>query len=74
MPLRLALQEVEMHHSNFPESDFYQLIGAFEAISKEPSQFRRRFWLVSIAGYFGIPKAEFRKLFEIWLLEQGGKA
>lgn len=59
---------------SFPQSNFVQLIDAFEAIAKEPSQFRQRFWLVSIAGYFGIPRAEFRRLFELWLAERGEEA
>lgn len=55
---------------SFPSSEFDQLVKTFESIAAERSAFKRRFWLVSIASRFGLPKSEFRKLFDLWLLER----
>jgi hypothetical protein len=51
------------------DRDFDQLCRSFEAIAQQQSTLRRRFELCKVAPFFGIPRSEFRRLFEIWLLE-----
>lgn len=51
------------------DSDFDRLIASFESIAQAKSTLRRRFELCKDASYRGIPKAEFRKLFELRLVE-----
>jgi hypothetical protein len=52
------------------QADFEQLTQSFEAIATITSPTRKRFSLNKTAPYYGLPRAEFRKLFEVWLLEQ----
>jgi hypothetical protein len=54
------------------EADFERLTQSFEAIATIPSPTRKRFSLNKIAPYHGLPRAEFRKLFEVWQLEKAG--
>lgn len=51
-------------------ADFERLIQSFRAIATIPNPIERRFRLNRVAPYHGLPRAEFRKLFELWQLEQ----
>lgn len=51
------------------DSDFNRLIAAFRAIAKIDSPLRKRFTLIKISSYFGVPRSEFRKLYQLWLDE-----
>lgn len=51
-------------------ADFERLIQSFRAIATIKGQTERRFRLNRVATYHGLPRAEFRKLFELWQLEQ----
>ena len=52
-----------------PEPEFDQMLRAFGHIHKSRSALKRRWRLNKICGYFGLPRAEFRKLYEIWVSE-----
>ncbi|MGK7910196.1 MAG: hypothetical protein AB4050_01755 [Synechococcus sp.] len=53
--------------------EYDQLCQSFEAIANDTNLCRRRFRLVRLAPLYNIPRAEFRKLFEMWLVERGGE-
>ena len=53
--------------------EYSQLCQAFEAIAEDESPCRRRFRLVKLAPLYSIPRAEFRKLFELWSVERAGE-
>lgn len=60
--------------SNLPKSidqDFERVQAAFQAIAQYKGS-RRRYALAVYAPFFGIPRAEFRKIFELWLMEGMG--
>jgi hypothetical protein len=59
-------------HNHNLEADFERLTQSFEAIATIPSPTRKRFTLDKVAPYHGLPRAEFRKLFEVWQLEKAG--
>jgi hypothetical protein len=50
--------------------DYQRLEKAFQHVHTIKSTWKRRAALCWIAPYVGIPRAEFRKLFELWSIEQ----
>lgn len=63
---------------NFESCDELAAIErSFQAIRKLSSRFERLFWLHKVASFHGFGKAEFRRLYEVWVLEvaiEGGQA
>ncbi len=55
---------------DFPQQDFDRLLAAFKAIGQAKSELERQFWLSRTARYHGLSKAEARRFFGIWVLEQ----
>lgn len=51
------------------EEEFNRLIASFEAIIRIKSPLRRRFTLAKTAKWHGIPAAEHRLLFDLYLAE-----
>lgn len=53
------------------DDDYDRLIRSFEAVGAIKGKVRQRFTLDKLAGYHGLPKAEFRALFLLWKAEGG---
>jgi len=54
------------------DRDFEKLIAHFQAIASIQSPLKRRFALVKIASLHSLPKAEIRKLFDLFIGENLG--
>jgi hypothetical protein len=52
------------------DDSYNRLISGFGAIAKINSPTKRRFCLDIFAPFWGLPRAEARRLFEMWLIEQ----
>lgn len=48
--------------------EFDRLLQSFNAIAQYTGA-KRRYALAIYAPFFGLPRAEFRKIFELWLTE-----
>lgn len=55
------------------QADFEQLLRAFAHIQTFKSKLQQRFVLDKSAVFFGLPKAEFRALFELYLVEHAAE-
>ncbi|MBD2019182.1 hypothetical protein H6F43_03160 [Leptolyngbya sp. FACHB-36] len=60
-----------MNPSQF-DLDFQTLLASFSAISQLKGQLQQQFVLNRVAAFHGLPRAEFRRLYSIWLMEQTG--
>jgi len=52
------------------DAEFSQLLSIFETIATYSSSLQRRYLLNRVAPCYRISTAEFRKLFELWLITQ----
>ena len=51
-------------------SDLERVENSFKTIAQIRSRFAQEFHLIRISSYHGIPKASFKRLFELWKAEQ----
>lgn len=58
------------HSTAIPENHLEQILSSFVYVYSLKSKFKRRLTLLKVAPYFGLPRAEFRKLFELYCLER----
>lgn len=56
--------------TSFPTSEFDRLLQSFKAIGQCKSELQRQFWLYKVAPYHGLSRAECRRLFSVWQIEQ----
>jgi hypothetical protein len=56
------------------DQNFDRLIASFEAIAALGTRLRQEYTLSQVASFHGIPRAEFRRLYRIWVLESVGGA
>jgi hypothetical protein len=56
------------------DQNFDRLVASFEAVAALKSRLRQEFTLSQVASFHGIPRAEFRRLYRIWVLESVGGA
>ena len=54
----------------FPTDEYSRLIQSFQSIGQCRSELQRQFWLYKVAPYHGLSRAECRRLFSVWQLEQ----
>jgi hypothetical protein len=60
------------HSKTPPNPEFQRLIATFQSLAAISDPIERRFELNRTAPDHGLPRAEFRRLFELWVL--GGAA
>ncbi|HEY9909294.1 MAG TPA: hypothetical protein V6D18_17025 [Thermosynechococcaceae cyanobacterium] len=56
------------------DQDFDRLVSSFKAIAALGTRLRQEFTLCQVASFHGLPRAEFRRLYRIWLTEQAQQA
>ena len=56
------------------DQDFDRLVSSFKAIAALGTRLRQEYTLSQVASFHGLPRAEFRRLYRIWLVEKAQQA